>query len=53
MEKWAAKLTVKGVRKHLGYFTYEKDAVKARDDEVIKNGSNNRLNDTVNKSPAV
>ena len=30
--KWKAQITLNGKRKHLGYFTKEIDAVKARDD---------------------
>jgi hypothetical protein len=46
-KKWKAQIMINGKRTNLGRFKEEKDAVKARDDAVIKHGLNNRLNNPV------
>jgi hypothetical protein len=47
-KRWKAQVTVDGKKIYIGCFEEEKDAVKARDDAVIKYGLNSRLNNTEN-----
>lgn len=43
--KWCAQITINGIKKHIGKFTNEIDAVKARDTATLKyHGIHGNLN---------